>query len=220
MKLLIINSDNTFTKNFKKYFLKKSFIVDSYENCHSLVNSKNINHIIVQYDVIFLSVKKDNTHALELLDHINVIGVHAAIIFLSYVDSIDIMSKAFARNCEDYMVHPFSLKEIELRAMKAVRKKMKSDEIKLVGNYTYTLSQHAVFKDHLYIKLTKIEQSIVYLLIIHQNQIVSHEKIINFAWKGENILQNTLSAHIKNIKKKIVKIPIDSIKGVGYSLRL
>jgi DNA-binding response OmpR family regulator len=220
MKLLIINSEKNFSKKFKEYFSRKSFIVDSYDNCNTLLNSKNINHLIAQYDVIFLSIEKDNLFALELLDHINVMGVHAAVIFLSYVNSIKIMEKAFARNCEDYMLHPFSLKEIELRAMKAVRKKMKSDEIELVGNYTYTLSQHAVFYEHEYIKLTKIEQGILYLLIIHQNQIVPHEKIVNFVWKGKTILQNTLSVHMKNIKKKIIGLPIESVKGVGYSLRL
>ncbi|WP_372999037.1 response regulator transcription factor [Sulfurimonas sp.] len=220
MKLLIINSNKVFNQNFKEYFSKKSFSVDSYENCDTLLNYKNINHIIAQYDVIFLSIEKDKLFALDVLDHINVLGIHAAVIFLSYVDSIDLMSKAFARNCEDYILHPFSLKEIELRAMKAVRKKMKSDEISLVGDYTYTLSQHAVFNDHQYIKLTKIELSILYLLIIHKNQIVSHEKIVNFVWKGKDILQNTLSVHIKNLKKKITGLPIDSIKGIGYSIRL
>ncbi|PHQ65241.1 MAG: transcriptional regulator [Sulfurimonas sp.] len=220
MKLLIINSDKLFSINFKEYFSKKSFIVDSYENCENLLNSDNTNHIIAQYDVIFLSIEKDNLFALDLLDHINVMGAHAAVIFLSYINSMKIMEKAFARNCEDYMLHPFSLKEIELRAMKAVRKKMKFDEIELVGNYTYTLSQHAVFYEHAYIKLTKIEQGILYLLIIHKNQIVPHEKIVNFVWKGKDILQNTLSVHIKNLKKKIVGVPIKSIQGLGYSLRL
>ncbi|WP_373034611.1 response regulator transcription factor [Sulfurimonas sp.] len=220
MKILIINSEKKFTMDFKNYFLKKGFLVDSYKKCDKLLNSVNFNHFIAQYDVIFLSIEQNNSYALEVLDHINVLGVHASVIFLSYIDSIEIMSKAFARYCEDYILYPFSLKELELRAMKAVRKKMKSDEIDLVGDYSYSLSQNSVFKEEKYIRLTKTEQSILYLLIINQNKIVSHEKIVNFVWKEKEILQNTLSVHIKNIKKKIINIPIDSIKGVGYSLRL
>lgn len=220
MKLLLVSSNEKFNREFKDYFTNKSFLVDIYLNYDILINAKNINSIIAQYDIIFLSIKVKNSYALEVLDHINVLGVHASVIFLSYIDSMELMSKAFARNCEDYMLHPFSLKEMELRAMKAVRKRMKSHEIELIDNYTYVLSQHAVFHDDKYIKLTKVEQSILYLLIIYQNQIIPHEKIVNFVWKDKEILQNTLSVHIRNLRKKIKGLPLDSVKGVGYSLRL
>lgn len=138
--------------------------------------------------------------------------------------------EGFISGADDYMVKPFSIKELLMRISALIRRlnrnenTLKSNEIKL-NPFTLDMDKRKLFKHSKDIELTPTEFSIVKYLMINAEQSLSRDQILDEVW-GNNSLYDfkIVDVNIRRIRNKIENDPskpkyIQTIWGYGYCFR-
>ncbi|MFE4525109.1 response regulator transcription factor [Cytobacillus firmus] len=132
---------------------------------------------------------------------------------------------------DDYMTKPFSIQELTSRIKAHFRKVdrlhqewngiIKEKEVKFLNsNSPLVLNDktYEAFLNHQKLELSTKEFQILSFLKNHPNNVLTREQIYDSVWGDEYGDLNTVTVHIKNIRKKI-GVQHDFIKtvwGVGY----
>lgn len=138
---------------------------------------------------------------------------------------------AFELGCDDYLVKPFSMKELVLRINAILRRVELRNEA--LSSYVYeadfadkheslivNISSHRIQVNGVKIELTAAEWRVLSFLCSNAGSIVSRVKIMEkcFEYSPESY-ERIVDTHIKNIRAKIGESGmewIETIRGYGY----
>ncbi|MGQ9490201.1 MAG: response regulator transcription factor [Anaerolineae bacterium] len=149
------------------------------------------------------------------------------IIILSAVDEEEIIIQGINRYAEDYVVKPFSPRELMVRVERVLRR---------IGDFAYTLDVLVKVDEYLTVdfphqrvlikgqpvSLTPTETKLLYLLMRNAGRIVSTDFLLRRLWPMEEVFEDTLRVHIHRLRQKIEPTPaqpsyILTERGLGYS---
>ena len=130
---------------------------------------------------------------------------------------------------DDYMVKPFSPRELSAR-VKAVLRRFSASPKRLpdpMDSSWFRLDdeKRQIFYCSERMDLSRYEYEILKLFISRPGRIFSRENLMSLVWdEPEMSTDRTVDAHIKNIRKKLKMIrsdldPIITHRSIGYSLR-
>jgi len=175
-----------------------------------------------RFDILLLDVKVPYINGFDLLSKVRAEGNETPAIFLTSLNSMDDLSKAFESGCDDYLKKPFELRELLLR-VKTISKRAffhKSDEKIDIGNgVLFDISSSKIIKEGNSVTLSKKESVILKLLVKNRGKIVTPQMIFENAWDYEDEpSEMSLRTYIKNIRKIIGKELIENARGQGYML--
>ncbi|TXK80390.1 response regulator transcription factor [Paenibacillus sp. N3.4] len=185
-------------------------------------------------DFLILDIMMPGFGGLEVLRRIRENNpVH--ILLLSAMDRDIDKVTGFEIGADDYMTKPFSVEELvskvraHFRKMDRLERNWKSDTPDLL-NPVQTAdeplmlnpSSFEVFQFGERLDFSAKEFQILYYLASHPNQVLSREQIYEHVWGDEHGDYNTVTVHIKNIRKKLGKScdVIKTIWGYGYKFIL
>lgn len=158
------------------------------------------------------------------------------ILFLSAKQSDADKVQGFSVGADDYVMKPFSIKELVARVEAHLRRQRRGQEPRAAqasrstrlryGELSIDLSAYVVSYAGETIPLTRKEFEIVQLLVLHPRQVFSREVIYDRIW-GMDSLGNTetVTEHIKRIRRKCAQFDpqteyIATVWGVGYKWEL
>jgi len=128
----------------------------------------------------------------------------------------------------DYLIKPFDLSELHARVLVHIWKNRPvSQELSTGDMSTYTLDDVEVdLKKHTFtrswqdVHLTQKEFLIVEKLIDNSDRVVSRSDIIEYLWWGDSLFwwDNKLDVYISNIRSKLWKWFVKTVKWVGYMI--
>ena len=128
----------------------------------------------------------------------------------------------FELGADDYVVKPFSPRELILR-IKAILKRLKPAEIEKnllkADKLTVDLSRHKVTIDKKEVELTNMEFKLLVTLMQRMGRVQSREKLLDDVWDiASDVTTRTVDTHIKRLREKLGKAGdlIETIRGVGY----
>ena len=138
--------------------------------------------------------------------------------------------EGFMSGADDYIVKPFSIKELLVRVSALIRR-VKKDENKFKSNeiisdpFLLNIDKRKLYKNGLEIELTPTEFSIVKYLMVNAKKSLSRDQILNEVW-GSNYLYDfkIVDVNIRRIRNKIEDDPskpkyIQTVWGYGYCFR-
>ena len=138
--------------------------------------------------------------------------------------------EGFMSGADDYMVKPFSIKELLVRVSALIRR-VKKDDSKTKSNeiisdpFILNIDKRKLYKNGIEIELTPTEFSIVKYLMVNTKKSLSRDQILNEVW-GSNYLYDFKIAdvNIRRIRNKIEDDPskpkyIQTVWGYGYCFR-
>ena len=138
--------------------------------------------------------------------------------------------EGFISGADDYMVKPFSIKELLVRVSALIRRvkkydnKFKSNEI-ISDPFVLNIDKRKLYKNGLEIELTPTEFSIVKYLMVNAKKSLSRDQILSEVW-GNNYLYDfkIVDVNIRRIRNKIEDDPskpkyIQTVWGYGYCFR-
>lgn len=127
----------------------------------------------------------------------------------------------FELGCDDYISKPFLPAELVFRVNKMFQQKpAKAKEVETLldlGPYTLNLSRRILLDNGEKVEITSREFDILLFFHRHKNQAISREQLLRAAW-GEEYFGNDriVDNYIKNIRRKLPQLVIETVYGYGY----
>jgi two-component system, OmpR family, lantibiotic biosynthesis response regulator NisR/SpaR len=157
------------------------------------------------------------------------------ILFLSAKQSDADKIQGFCVGADDYVMKPFSIKELIARVEAHLRRQRRSQQttaqprktVRLhYGELSIDLNGHEARYTGELLLLTRKEFEIIQLLVLYPHQVFSREVIYDRIWGMEALgSTETVTEHIKRIRRKLAQFDprteyISTVWGVGYKLGL
>jgi len=121
---------------------------------------------------------------------------------------------------DDYLVKPFSVRELLARVAAILRRSKGADTETAAyddGNLRIDDRTLRVYVDGAEVKLAKKELELLLMLVRNRPAVVSRDRILSEVWQmAEDVETRTVDAHIRNLRKKIGKSRIETVIGYGY----
>lgn len=123
---------------------------------------------------------------------------------------------------DDYVVKPFSPRELVLR-VKAIMRRGKPGEVTKdilsVGRIKINIPEHKVTVDKKEIELTLMEFKLLVTLIQRKGRLQSRDRLLTDVWDIDTeVTTRTIDTHIKRLRQKLGKAGkmIETVRGIGY----
>jgi two-component system phosphate regulon response regulator PhoB len=131
---------------------------------------------------------------------------------------------AFELGVEDYIVKPFSLRELILRIRAVLRRSAASRDGEgplQCGRVKLDRLAHRAWVDSESVDLSHLEFKILLTLCEHKNRVQSREALLSSVWGGDaTISVRSVDAYVKRLREKLgpARHCIETVRGVGYRL--
>jgi len=150
---------------------------------------------------------------------------HIGIILYSNIKNEQIVIDALDAGADDYIVKPFSLREMVARVKSVMRRRRIPAQLSAVVTFDsmeVDLNSQTVRIDGKTVSLTKTEYSILALLLKNVNSYVSRTEIISSVWNCEpgSINERIVDTNISRLRKKLGEVGshITNRSGHGYMI--
>jgi DNA-binding response OmpR family regulator len=121
---------------------------------------------------------------------------------------------------DDYLVKPFSVRELLARVAAILRRAKSAEPDAAVyddGNLRIDSRTLRVYVEGDEVKLAKKELELLWMLVRNRPAVVSRDRILSEVWQmADDVETRTVDAHIRNLRKKIGKDRIHTVIGYGY----
>lgn len=219
MKILVVEDDLSTQKAIRKSLVKFGYAVDTASDGEEALLLFEIN----SYDVVVLDLNLPKIDGIDVLREIRRNNQELGVLILSARSEVDDKILGLDTGANDYMGKPFHFKELEARLRALTRRKfIQVDAVLTHGKLRVDTKQKSVFADNIKIDLTKKEYSILEYLMLHKNQPISAEELIEHIWNSEaDLFSNSFKVHINSLRKKLFDVLsgttiIKNTRGVGY----
>lgn len=177
------------------------------------------------YDAIVLDLGLPEMDGLEVLKNVRVkAGRDTPIIVLTARDSNEDKLAGFAAGCDDYLVKPVHLPELEVRLTALIRRSRGEvvSSVYSVGDLTYNVKTQQVTRGGVQLQLSPTCMKILRILMRESPNVVSRQLIESELWGDDLPDSDTLRSHLYKIRKAVdrpfLNPLIHTIQGVGIRL--
>jgi len=216
MKLLIVEDDLLLQEGLALAFSHEGYVLDL---ASTATQADQFIHS-AEYSLVILDLGLPDQDGTTLLRHWRQQGIQSPVLILTARDSLEDRVNGLDSGADDYLVKPFALVELQARARALIRRHQgHSDNLLQDNGLTLNLQTQQVILDNQAVDITPKEFSILTRLIMRLGQTVHRETLQQdiYSWQDDPG-SNTLEVHIHNLRRKLGKERIKTIRGVGYRL--
>lgn len=131
----------------------------------------------------------------------------------------------FELGADDYVVKPFSVRELVLRARAVLRRfegPQATGESLRFGVLRVDRAAHRVWVEEVEVLLTALELRLLMMLYDRRGRVLSRDQLLDDVW-GEHIDVTTrnVDTHVKRLRDKLgaAGLYVETVRGVGYRFR-
>lgn len=211
-KILIVEDDEKLAKILKIQLEHKGFeIINSFTGFNAIETMETEKDI----DLILLDLGLPDLDGNRVCKTISSFS-ETPIIVVSARSHIEEKVELLTIGAVDYITKPYDILELEAR-IKIHLKNERSLILKYLDLEMDT-ENFILLKNNMPVSLSKTEFDILKLFLLNKNTLLKREKIIDEIW-GWNASSNLLDVTIKNLRQKLEKEYILTVRGIGYSLK-
>ncbi|MCH5306936.1 MAG: response regulator transcription factor [Prevotella sp.] len=213
IRLLVVDDEETLREGLRTYLEQEGYMVDT------AVSAENaLEYDLVYYDLILLDIMMGQMSGIELAAKLkkNPTTASIPIIFLTAKDGDDDMVAGLQLGADDYIVKPFSTRNVMARIEAVLRR---SSGQKTQSGIECDRQTLVCTIDGNPIKLTRKEFEILALFLENSGRIFTREEIMRRVWPGDVVVfDRTVDVHITRLRNKIAPYGkyIISRSGYGY----
>lgn len=214
MKILLIEDNLTIIKALKYNLELNNYQVDYVTSFFDALFylSNNLPELII------LDVSLPDGNGFSLYEN-HISKKNILTIFLTAKDDEDDIVKGLELGADEYITKPFSMKELQVR-INRILKRNKKDSVIKIGDIIYDYEKMEVYKDNQKIILSSIELKLIDLLFNNLNKVVKRSVILDkiWEWTGNDVDDHTITVYFKRIREKLGTNIIVTVKGIGYRI--
>ncbi|MTB67429.1 response regulator [Providencia sp. wls1943] len=172
------------------------------------------------FDVMLLDLGLPDGDGQEELISWRQSGESIPIIILTARNKMDNLVASLDSGADDFLTKPFEMPELISR-VKAISRRMAgfSSEIWQLDNLQLNPLNHQVTLDGQLLLLSGKEYLLLYELIKNADNVVRKTDLEQRLFGLDDVESNSLEVHIHNLRRKIGKDRIITIRGIGYLLK-
>ena len=219
-KILIVEDDKNIS-NLVKYNLEKAGF-----DCLAAISGEDVLKMLKRQsvDLIVLDIMLPQMDGFEVCKHLKQnreLSQIPIIMLTAKGEEVDRIV-GFELGADDYVVKPFSPRELVLR-VKAILKRGKTGEeaksILTASKLVVDIPRHKVAVDKETVELTPMEFRLLLTLMERRGRVQSRENLLNDVWgMTADVTTRTIDTHIKRLRQKLGSVGhlIETVRGLGY----
>jgi len=216
MRILLVEDDGALQQALRLALTEQGFVVNA-------VSTGREAMMVVRTgdcDAIILDLGLPDMDGLEVLKQTRSSASRLPVLVLTARDGVDDRIRGLDLGADDYLVKPFAMPELFAR-LRVIERRLGTANSALVrvGELTLDSSSHQVLLAGVPLDLSRREYMVLKALLESAGRVKTREQLEAglYAW-GEEVASNALEVHISNLRKKLPKDLIKTIRGVSYSI--
>lgn len=249
MKILVVEDNPKLNEGLKLYLEENGFEVEvAFNGVQAVSKARDFKKQGKEYEVIIMDRMMPMKDGLEAMREIKNLGVESGFIILTAKDTVDDKIFGLAAGADDYMVKPFSVKELVARIHSLYRRNLQKNssfrglnrnlENNLTqkefihkdkdSNFVLNLDSGEIILDkgeasEKIISLTNKEANIFRILLEAKEAVISKEAILEKIWNEASAPSSRfVDVHVHNLRNKLLQNNflgrVETIRNAGYKL--
>jgi DNA-binding response OmpR family regulator len=220
MDILLIEDSRDLSTNMFDYFEGKGHTVDLAEDGLTGLHLAATN----KYDVLILDWMLPGMDGITLCRCLRERDRQTPILMLTARDSLNDKIEGLEAGADDYVVKPFSLREVEVRLGVLLRRGRARDAeaVLQIGDLTFNPGTLRVTRGGRHIDLPPIPLRFLELLMRQSPRVVPRDEVEHTIWGGSPPDSDALRAHLYILRNAIdsetEKQLIRTHRGIGYQI--
>ena len=221
-KILIIEDDEKLRCEIETFLNKNGFVATSLKKFDNAVEDI----LKIQADLLLLDINLPYTDGEFICKEIRKTS-NVPIIMVTSRDSE--MDELLSLNygADQYVTKPYNIQILLAKIVGLLKRNQNAgnnpDKIDC-GEFVLNTAGRIIEKEDNKVELTKNEYKILEYLVIHRQQVISRDEIMDYLWESEEFVDdNTLNVNIKRLRMKLEELgltdQIETRRGQGYLLK-
>jgi DNA-binding response OmpR family regulator len=216
MRILLVEDDAMFGSALQQTLRLDGFTVDWAQNAEDAELALTTN----EYAVMLLDLGLPAKNGLQLMQELRANNNSLPIIVITARDGRNDRVHGLDSGADDYQVKPFDPDELSARIRAVSRRRIgRLSSVMVHGLVTLSPATHEVFYDGEPVSLTAKEFAVLAALLEQPGAILSRATLEDrlYGW-GDEVDSNAVEVHIHNLRRKLSKEAILTVRGVGYRI--
>lgn len=229
--ILIVDDEERIRRLLKMYLERENYIIDEAEDGNEALSKALLN----DYDVILLDLMMPGKDGIEVCRELREKKATPVIMLTAKGEEVNRV-QGFEVGTDDYIVKPFSPREVVLRVKALLRRSSKTSylqtetttkDVIVFSHLTIDNDAHRVLADGKEVSLTPKEYELLYFLAKSPDKVFDREQLLKEVWHYEFFGDlRTVDTHVKRLREKLNKVSeqaarmIVTVWGVGYKFEV
>jgi two-component system, OmpR family, response regulator ResD len=230
-KILVVDDEERIRRLLKMYLEREEYIIEEAEDGNEALE-KALNQ---EYDIILLDLMMPGKDGLEVCREIREKKATPIIMLTAKGEEVNRV-QGFEVGTDDYIVKPFSPREVVLRVKALLRRSSAASYVQaepsakdviVFQHLTIDNDAHRVLADGKEVTLTPKEYELLYFLAKTPDKVFDREQLLKEVWHYEFFGDlRTVDTHVKRLREKLNKVSeqaarmIVTVWGVGYKFEV
>ena len=221
-KILIIEEDEKLRCELETFLNKNGFLATSLKKFDNAVEDI----LKIQADLLLLDINLPYTDGEFICKEIRKTSNVPIIMVTSKDNDMDeLLSLNYG--ADQYVTKPYNIQILLAKIVGLLKRNQNAgnnpDKIDC-GEFVLNTAGRIIEKEDNKVELTKNEYKILEYLVIHRQQVISRDEIMDYLWESEEFVDdNTLNVNIKRLRMKLEELgltdQIETRRGQGYLLK-
>jgi DNA-binding response OmpR family regulator len=173
------------------------------------------------FDLLILDLGLPGLGGHEVLRGIRARGERLPVVILTARDGVEDTVAGLEGGADDYVTKPFRFEELLARIRLRLREDSPADATVLTaGKVSLDLRSRRATVDERVVELTAREFALLEAFLRHADQVLSREQLLSNVWGYDfDPGSNVVDVYVRYLRKKLGDGVIDTVRGMGYTLR-
>ncbi len=219
-RILLVDDEEKILPMVKNHLYSEGFQVQCALNGEEALRLYKDSH----FDLVVLDLMMPRLGGLEVLKEMRMQGDTPVILLTARSEEVDRLL-GLELGADDYLVKPFSMRELAARIRAVLRRsRSRVENLSVVfGNLRLDLARYEAFADNLALELTPTEFKLLAILVQNPGQVFSRlqllERVYGDVYEG---YERSIDTHMSNMRRKLEgagsSVVIKTVYGIGYKL--
>jgi two-component system response regulator ResD len=229
--VLVVDDEERIRRLLKMYLEREEYNIEEAENGDEALEMA----LNKDYDLIILDIMMPGIDGVEVCKQLREKKATPVIMLTAKGEEANRV-QGFEAGADDYIVKPFSPREVVLRVKAILRRSSQTSYLKtdttakniiVFPHLTIDDDAHRVTADGKEVNLTPKEYELLYFLARTPDKVYDREKLLKEVWHYEFFGDlRTVDTHVKRLREKLNKVSPEAAKmivtvwGVGYKFEV
>ncbi len=231
MKVLIVDDEERIRRLLKMYLERENYVIEEAEDGEEALEKALNNH----YDLILLDLMMPGKDGIEVCKELREKKATPIIMLTAKGEEINRV-QGFEAGTDDYIVKPFSPREVVLRVKALLRRSSpttylqtepSAKDLIVFPHLTIDNDAHRVTADGQEVSLTPKEYELLCFLAKTPDKVYDREQLLREVWHYDFFGDlRTVDTHVKRLREKLNRVSPEAAKmivtvwGVGYKFEV